>query len=375
MIDRRPFDRYTPPEKSSKIPPQISHHSHSLVDIMVEQRNGEESIADPMPPAIPTNSPDCWVAAASIKRPAPLNTPPNVAAAIAIAAGVIERTNIPQLMSLQIRIQDTQSDNGAQPMSTTPPEEIVVTPPVVKTPLVVKPPLLGTVELVSAKMSRSNSESSDCTVDKETDIRSAMLLYENIIPDDPKTDTSDTDTGAKSPVRFVEPIDLYTADINDLIKTNNYLKSSSLSFFTHTFDSNVSKHSAGSTDNVTSSSSSSSSIEGSYASISPSEDHQPLILAGMPSVSHNTDWTAAFGFKGVQCKDDDLGFDPWNESNKALTDLIRGESLNRSANSAIAALNPLTMQRTNLRCNDSTTAPPPGLGQQGHQRKQTANRR
>lgn len=47
-------------------------------------------------------------------------------------------------------------------------------------------------------------------------------------------------------------------------------------------------------------------------------------------VSSTTDWQAAFGFSSAnttsETHDDDLGFDPWDESSKALADLIEKES-------------------------------------------------
>lgn len=50
-------------------------------------------------------------------------------------------------------------------------------------------------------------------------------------------------------------------------------------------------------------------------------------MAGDPlSIQSNTDWQAAFGFSSTHCKDDDLGFDPWDESSKALADLMEKET-------------------------------------------------
>lgn len=46
-------------------------------------------------------------------------------------------------------------------------------------------------------------------------------------------------------------------------------------------------------------------------------------------MSTTTDWQAAFGFgpsTQKQASDDDLGFDPWNESTKGLADLMAKES-------------------------------------------------
>ena len=46
-------------------------------------------------------------------------------------------------------------------------------------------------------------------------------------------------------------------------------------------------------------------------------------------VSSTTDWQAAFGFSSAntgESHDDDLGFDPWDESTKALADLIEKEN-------------------------------------------------
>lgn len=47
-------------------------------------------------------------------------------------------------------------------------------------------------------------------------------------------------------------------------------------------------------------------------------------------VSSCTDWQAAFGFasKTRETQDDDLGFDPWDESSKGLADLLEKESYN-----------------------------------------------
>ncbi|KAI0212990.1 CCR4-NOT transcription complex subunit 4 [Lamellibrachia satsuma] len=45
-------------------------------------------------------------------------------------------------------------------------------------------------------------------------------------------------------------------------------------------------------------------------------------------VSSSTDWQAAFGFtSNTESHDDDLGFDPWDESTKALADLIEKEGI------------------------------------------------
>ncbi|XP_013404562.1 CCR4-NOT transcription complex subunit 4 isoform X2 [Lingula anatina] len=46
------------------------------------------------------------------------------------------------------------------------------------------------------------------------------------------------------------------------------------------------------------------------------------------AVSSSTDWSAAFGFSSSSAatNDDDLGFDPWDESSKALADLIQIET-------------------------------------------------
>ncbi len=49
----------------------------------------------------------------------------------------------------------------------------------------------------------------------------------------------------------------------------------------------------------------------------------------LPVASH-TDWQAAFGFTSSDTakdllNEDDLGFDPWNESNKGLADLLEKE--------------------------------------------------
>ncbi|XP_072046345.1 LOW QUALITY PROTEIN: CCR4-NOT transcription complex subunit 4-like [Amphiura filiformis] len=55
-----------------------------------------------------------------------------------------------------------------------------------------------------------------------------------------------------------------------------------------------------------------------------------LVLSNdLPPVNSQTDWQAAFGFgselKDKQNAEDDLGFDPWNESSKGLADLLEKE--------------------------------------------------
>ncbi|GAB6028917.1 CCR4-NOT transcription complex subunit 4 [Chamberlinius hualienensis] len=56
-----------------------------------------------------------------------------------------------------------------------------------------------------------------------------------------------------------------------------------------------------------------------------------------PPRQENTDWQAAFGFGNSQSRDDDLGFDPWDESTKGLADLIEKES--SSGHSASSSFN------------------------------------
>lgn len=62
---------------------------------------------------------------------------------------------------------------------------------------------------------------------------------------------------------------------------------------------------------------------------SPAEDSLS-VAADIPDtipVSTSTDWQAAFGFTSTQTEthDDDLGFDPWNESAKGLAEIIEKE--------------------------------------------------
>ncbi|KAK2183071.1 hypothetical protein NP493_324g01007 [Ridgeia piscesae] len=52
----------------------------------------------------------------------------------------------------------------------------------------------------------------------------------------------------------------------------------------------------------------------------------PAEIPDTIAVSSSTDWQAAFGFtSNTESHDDDLGFDPWDESTKALADLIEKE--------------------------------------------------
>ncbi|XP_074661021.1 uncharacterized protein LOC141913398 isoform X2 [Tubulanus polymorphus] len=59
----------------------------------------------------------------------------------------------------------------------------------------------------------------------------------------------------------------------------------------------------------------------------PTESIPTTEIADTIPVSSSTDWQAAFGFKSaaVEHHDDDLGFDPWDESAKGLADLIERE--------------------------------------------------
>ncbi|KAI8506749.1 CCR4-NOT transcription complex subunit 4 [Branchiostoma belcheri] len=61
--------------------------------------------------------------------------------------------------------------------------------------------------------------------------------------------------------------------------------------------------------------------------IEPPADQQGLGLSNdsLPVESTDTDWQAAFGFGTSSKQEDDLGFDPWDESAKALADLMEKE--------------------------------------------------
>lgn len=86
----------------------------------------------------------------------------------------------------------------------------------------------------------------------------------------------------------------------------------------------------------------------------PNDWSEGLVLSNdLPPVNHQTDWQAAFGFGSEIVKEkhnaeDDLGFDPWNESSKGLADLLEKE------------LQLGTLPTTNS-SNVQVTQPPPGF--------------
>ena len=102
------------------------------------------------------------------------------------------------------------------------------------------------------------------------------------------------------------------------------------------------------------------------------------IVAEIPDVipvSSSTDWSAAFGFSNsVDSHDDDLGFDPWDESTKALADMIEKEATNQTTNLfstnvphnfpshfGVHSTAAHTAPQIHHPQMQQTTAPPPGL--------------